>query len=149
MIIKAGCDVNARKNCGNTPLHSAPKHLKPAAVELLLRNGALETLVNSKGATAAGVVGKSVSVDDRSAEDVDRIVQLLENAPSDRAWYRRAPVVMCFNLYVPQPGVPKKRMQPSRSCARPKRTDWEEAVHWLFSPDTATEVFRAVVAYLW
>ena len=155
MIIEAGCDVNAQRIVGDTPLHSACKHLKPGAVKLLLRHGADETLANNKGQTAADVIGKRIGVDDRDAEDVNRIKQLLENAPSDRAWYRRASVVMCHKFYVTQPGVhgvpgvPKKRHQPNRSCALPKRTDWEGAVHWLFSRDTPPGIFRWVVTYLW
>lgn len=154
-IIEAGCDVNAQKNGGDTPLHSACRRLKPGAVKLLLRHGADETLVNRKRETAADVIGKRLSVDERNAEDVSRIEQLLKNAPSDRAWYRRAPVVMCLKLCMTQPGepgvpgVPKKRRQPKRSCALLQRTDWEEALWWLFSPDTAPEVFRAVVTFLW
>lgn len=149
MIIDSGGDVNARKRAGNTPLHSACRHVKPIAVELLLRHGAMESLVNRSGRTAAQVIGLHVSPQDRSAVDVGRIVHLLENAPLDRAWFRRAPVVMCHERYVRRPGVPKTRWQPKRLCARLKRTNWEEALHFLFSEDMAPEIFRAVVGYLW
>ncbi|CAN0548829.1 unnamed protein product, partial [Ectocarpus sp. 12 AP-2014] len=55
VLIRAGGDINAQKANGGTPLHSAARRLKPVAVDILLRHGALENLVDKNGKTAEDV----------------------------------------------------------------------------------------------
>ncbi|CAM9755926.1 unnamed protein product [Scytosiphon promiscuus] len=71
------------------------------AVDLLLRAGADETIVNSRGETILDIVGhveelgKGVASGYRPAEDFTRMCRLLANAPADKAWRRRRLLVMC------------------------------------------------------
>ncbi len=55
-------------------------------VDVLLRPGADETIVDTFGETAADVVAVQVEEGDRLADDVERARRLLANAPADRAW---------------------------------------------------------------
>ncbi len=100
-LLKHGANVNARCFSGRTPLLHAVRltgALPRAAemVDLLLRSGADETLVNNHGANAADVLGQGVDEPEESlAGDAERVRRLLENAPADRAWRRRGYLVLC------------------------------------------------------
>lgn len=95
LLVDAGADVDARKDDGCTPLHSAAGRLRADAIDLLLRHGADETLVNDKGNTPLDVVGRRVSGNDVSGDAVDSVRKLLRGAPAERAWRRRKCIVLC------------------------------------------------------
>ncbi len=98
-LLKHGAHVNAQSVSLRTPvLHVAARagrHGAAAAVDVLLRSGADETIVDEDGNAAADVVGGDVEEEDRVAEDVERVHKLLANAPADRAWRRRGYLVIC------------------------------------------------------
>ena len=149
VLIGAGGNVNAQKAGGGTPLHSAARHLKPVAVDILLRHGALEDLVDKSGKTAADVVGKRVSVGDQNEEDVNRVRQLLASANVDRTWRRRAPLLLCRSRLT---DVQLRALRKRRRCSirhRDQTANWQRVARWLLSPDTPEGIFRSVVTHLW
>eukprot|EP00752_Nemacystus_decipiens_P011995 g10634.t1 len=98
-LLKHGAHVNARDDSQDTALHTAVSYagMEGAAevVDLLLRSDADETILNNMGETAADVVAGSVDDEDQLADDVERVRQLLANAPIDRVWRRRGYLVLC------------------------------------------------------
>ena len=64
-------------------------------VDSLLRAGADETIVDIDGGKAADMIGQHVEEEDHLAEDVERVRELLANAPADRAWRRRGYLLLC------------------------------------------------------
>lgn len=149
VLIRAGGDVNARKGGGTTPLHSAARHLKPVAVDILLRHGALENLVEKHGKKAEDVVGVRVSVENRVEVDVNRVRQLLASANVDRTWRRRAPLLLCRSRLT---DVQLRALRKRRRCSirlQDQVTHWQGVARWLLSPDTPEGILRLVVTHLW
>lgn len=66
-----------------------------ALVDLLLRWGAEEEIVNISGNTAMDVVGLGVIAGNHRTEDAVRVRELLANARVDKAWRRRGYLVLC------------------------------------------------------
>ena len=64
-------------------------------VDVLLRSGADETILDENCREVADVVADYVEEEDRKAGDVERVYMLLSNAPADRAWRRRGYLVLC------------------------------------------------------
>lgn len=64
-------------------------------VDSLLRSGADEILLNTEGKSAADLIGRWVKIQDRVADEIERVLYLLANAPADRAWRRRGYLVLC------------------------------------------------------
>ena len=54
-----------------------------------------ETMVGYHGRKALDLIGEYVEEEDRLAEDVERVRELLANAPADRAWRRRGYLILC------------------------------------------------------
>lgn len=98
-LLKHGADANARSEYLDRPLHWAAAIAGTGAakvVDSLLRSGADETILNEQGQEAADMVGVFVFNKEKSlAQDVDRVRELLANAPVDRAWRRRGYLVLC------------------------------------------------------
>lgn len=98
-LLKHGADVNVQSSPGSTPLHIAARHAGRAGaakiVDLLLRWGADETIANKEGKKAADVIGVDTEEDLRLTDDMERVRKLLENAPADRVWRRRALPLLC------------------------------------------------------
>lgn len=98
-LLNLGAEVNARTNLGKeTALHhAASKAGRQGAVEvvrLLLRWGADETIVCTRGKTAAEWIGTR-RVFTKVPGDDERVRGLLARAPADRAWRRRGLLVLC------------------------------------------------------
>lgn len=64
-------------------------------VGLLLRSGANETSPNKYGKTAADMAAVCVDEEGQLGDDVERVHELLANAPADRAWRHRGYLVLC------------------------------------------------------
>ena len=100
-LLKHGAFVDAKDEEGSTPLQHAVWFAGEmqgvvAMVDLLLRSGADETLVDNKGDAAADMIGVEVSMMEASlAEDMERVSNLLAKAPADRAWRRRGYLILC------------------------------------------------------
>ncbi len=98
-LLKHGAQANAQDDDLETPLHVAVTnggiHGAAEAVELLLRSGADETILNKNGKTAADILGAGVEEEDRLAENVELVYKLLANAPADKAWRRRGYLALC------------------------------------------------------
>lgn len=100
-LFKNGANVEARDIRGETPLQiaarQAGKEGATAIVDLILRCGGDETAVNPDGRTASDVVGHHMeyAAYPLKKEGVDRVRELLANAPADRAWRRRGFLVLC------------------------------------------------------
>ena len=105
-LLNLGADVNAQSRDGETALHEAASNAgKPGSVEvvdLLLRWGADEAIVSSRGKTAAEMVGTDrrsvfVGLPDHveRVRSYERVRTLLERAPADRTWRRRGLLVLC------------------------------------------------------
>lgn len=60
-----------------------------------MRSGGDETIVNDQRDAAADLVGEYVYESYQLAEDVERVRELLANAPADRSWRRRGLLVLC------------------------------------------------------
>ena len=93
-----GATVNPQNYDLETPLMRSALNagVQGAAdvVDALLRAGADETIVNAEGHKAASMIREEVEEQDRLAEDVERVPELLANAPADRAWRRRGYLVL-------------------------------------------------------
>ena len=100
-LFRHGANIEARDIRGETPLQIAARQAGregvSAIVDLLLRCGSDETAVNRNGRTAAEIVGHHIeyAACPLKKEDVDRVRELLANAPADRAWRRRGFLVLC------------------------------------------------------
>eukprot|EP00752_Nemacystus_decipiens_P005208 g4727.t1 len=102
-LSKHDAPVSARDAVERAPLHyaAAKAGVLGAAevVDLLLRLGADENAIDRDGQTPADMVGSSMGGEDSVAEEVERVRQLLLNAPADRAWRRRGFLVLCRAHY--------------------------------------------------
>ncbi|CAN0094282.1 unnamed protein product [Scytosiphon promiscuus] len=99
-LLQEGAEVDARDDTGLTPLHEACCSSDAAAVELLLRWGADETLKHNNGFTVEDFVGHwegqaLVVNEQRRRVDDQRIRRMLARAPADRSWRRRGWLVLC------------------------------------------------------
>ncbi len=97
-LLKHGARVNAAKPDSGTPLHYAAalagREGAAEVVDLLLRSGADETIVDIEGNAAVDVLAEAV--EEAAIEgEIERVYQLLANAPADRAWRRRGYLVLC------------------------------------------------------
>lgn len=99
LLKHGGAHVNALDNDHETPLHwAAVKAGMPQTEEVvdsLLRSGADEAILDNAGKAAAHIVGIDVGDKNPPTEDVERVRELLANAPADRAWQRRGYLVLC------------------------------------------------------
>lgn len=93
ILMQNNAEVNSRSGSGATPLHMAVNkyNCSEAAVSLLLRSGANETMKDEDGHTPVDILGTNSRLNTVVKE---RVRQLLENAPNDRKWRRRGWLVM-------------------------------------------------------
>lgn len=100
-LFKHGAKVEVRDTRGETPLQIAARQAGregvTATVDLLLRCGGDETAVNPDGRTASEIVGHHTEYATcrQREEGVERVRELLANAPADKAWRRRGFLVLC------------------------------------------------------
>ncbi|CAM9938027.1 unnamed protein product [Ectocarpus sp. 12 AP-2014] len=98
-LSKRGANINARDVVDQTPLHHASSVAgeargTSAVVDLLLRLGADETIVDKRNTNAAGLLTRSLWAC-LYPGDAERVHKLLCNAPADRAWRRRGFLLLC------------------------------------------------------
>lgn len=97
-FLAAGSCLAGRGINGDTPLHSAVRFLSVSTARILIEAGADETAENDDGYTPRDVTG--VRPDGRDIEGqtdplvAQRIIALLDGAPSKRRWKRRGWIVM-------------------------------------------------------
>eukprot|EP00752_Nemacystus_decipiens_P004985 g4533.t1 len=95
-LLKHGAGVNSRESLGSTPLHAAARQAgrRRAAdmVDLLLRWGADETATDRFGQTPADAVER-ICYAGSEVGGVERVRELLANAPAERTWRRRGLLV--------------------------------------------------------
>ena len=171
-LSKHGACVGQRDVKKRTPLHyAAAKAGKVGAaevVDLLLRHGADEKVIDIEGKSPADLIGSMVDEQDRMAEGVARVRKLLANAPADRAWRRRCFLVLCRAhyrsgrvqlgpdiIYAHDTGMAKR----ARCGSEPSRAedDWAGVASMLMGAgadpismmgDGADIVFETIVGYL-
>ncbi|CAB1114789.1 unnamed protein product [Ectocarpus sp. CCAP 1310/34] len=118
-LFKHGANIEARDMRGETPLiiaaRQAGRQGVTAIVDMLLRCGADETALNPDGRTAAEVVGHHIeyAACPLNKQDLERVRDLLENAPADRAWRRRGLLVLCRAFW-----IKSRRLRAASSSAR-------------------------------
>ena len=97
-LLRRGADVNSQCANGWTPLHFACTMHMPGlehVVDVLLRWGASETIVDNRGQTPADMLGCSLLTPPRpGAARLERARVLLSRAPADRSWRSRCWLVM-------------------------------------------------------
>ncbi|CAM9608017.1 unnamed protein product [Ectocarpus sp. 6 AP-2014] len=129
-LLEGGADVNAQAENTWTPLHYACYKSNAAAVDLLLRWGADDTIVDGEGETAADEVGTwdpevhsnedDGSIDDDQLKaDGQRTRLILACAPVDRLWRRRGWLVLCRS-YPTKVQILKDSSSSSSGCSTAK-----------------------------
>lgn len=95
-FLKAGADMHATSNAGETPLHRACKALHADSVKLLLRFGADEAATDGEGRTPAAVASQLLQTQSPGVyrNRLDEILSMLAKAPADRVWRRRGWLIM-------------------------------------------------------
>ncbi len=96
-LLEHEASINVTDNESETPLSIACDYQSAGfgdVVDLLLRWGADETIVNKIGVLPADAVKIRVSHGDATQEEVARARDLLIRAPADRAWRRRGWILM-------------------------------------------------------
>ena len=172
-----GANVNGRCRSAQTPLHRAiwgawknPSCRPEAAsvVDLLLRLGADETLVDDHGGTAGDLANKELGEENLLFEVVlVRIRELLANAPADKAWRRRGMWALCRahpdRLQQDLPRPDNTRMHGSKKLStrgspggvivragvdlQSNGGSWADAAVWLLQLGEEA-IFRTIVGYL-
>lgn len=99
-LLRRGANIEARDFRGETPLQIAPRQAGregvTAIVNLLLTCGSDENALNPDGHIAAEIVGHHIEYAACPLKkDLERVRELLANAPTDRAWRRRGYLVLC------------------------------------------------------
>lgn len=97
VLLQHKAQVDAETACGWRPLTIACRFLNVEALELLLRWGADETGVDSKGRSAKRMVGRDVPERLRQlrTEDIERVNWLLARASLYKSWRRRGLLLLC------------------------------------------------------
>lgn len=141
-----GADPNTRDLDGYTPLlnYVSGYRAEPRIVDLLLRAGACETLVDVD-IDAASYVRLRGSDGDGYEEDKVEVLQLLTNAPIDRRWRRRALIVMCIARH-------NRDFVPVEPIVVSANDTWSRVAAWLLEMGTGAAgtdgIFRSIVGYL-
>ena len=97
-LVNHGAHVNAQNDDLQTSLSISAQAAGEGAaelVDLLLRSGADETILDNEGKSASDVVADGVDCEDRVEGDIELVFKLLANAPADRTWRRRGYLVLC------------------------------------------------------
>lgn len=164
-LLDHGADVNAQAGDSQTPLMLAAFLARmEGALELvdsLLRSGADETMADSEGRTAAGSVGlfPTRTLSDIE-ENVERVRQLLANAPVDRARRRRGVLLLCVarhrrerrqsaTIADVQENTDSQDTNGRRKVEGKAEDDWTRMATWVTALGLAQEgIFRTIVGYL-
>ena len=117
-LLQHGATIDVRSDLnGNTPLHAACSKLSQgldAAVDLLLRWGDDETILNEEGRSPLDMLDEAAVEGEGhecSGEEIERARRLLAQAPADRAWRRRGWLVMLRKR------ASEARMEPNRGAS--------------------------------
>lgn len=161
-LISHGADVNAQDAWGCTPLYWAAvpalNRRAAEAVDLLLKSGADETIANADGRTAIDVVGTAEGCGDIDHQGIDRVCDLLANAPADRAWRRRGLLLLCVtrsrnkqSIAAEGVSIPDASsvVRAAKGTFRDKAIDSARLAVWVSELGLGmNEIFRTIVAYL-
>ncbi|CAM9118006.1 unnamed protein product, partial [Scytosiphon promiscuus] len=117
-LLKHGADVNsADEDEEETSLLYVATHAGTRGVaeivDVLLRSGADEAIVDTQGCTPLDAIGSRVDEEQYLVEDFDQVCELLTNAPADRAWRRRGYLILCRARF----GTPASEREFSRAPA--------------------------------
>lgn len=139
-LLRHGAAVNCQDDNGNSALHYAASTGIPPLVDLLLRSGADETMVNNKGEKAADRVGtRNPGCWPRALSDCVR--KLLNNAPADRTWRRKGLLLLCVARHGGDHPLSAERVN--------VQDGWTRTADWLLGLRLgAPDIFRTIVGYL-
>lgn len=169
-LLEGGANVNARDANDGTPLHNACFKSCVGAVELRLRWGADEELIDEREETPEDVLGQWEETEQQDGEeqqqrkaDDQSIRHMLARAPADRSWHRRGWLILSRSFpdkvqfaeessrngdssaKVPWAGC--KEAGGSGNGSRELAVDLEQLVSRVFELK-AEGVFRLVVSFL-
>eukprot|EP00752_Nemacystus_decipiens_P008363 g7475.t1 len=118
-LLECGAKVDSKNAFGYSPLHGVArqggKKGATRTADLLLRWGADETAVDRDGNRPIDVVGNGRTEEGngrQQGDEVDRLRELLRNAPLDRAWRRRGYVVLCRVFFLGDTGRLQQQPEP-------------------------------------
>lgn len=99
-LVHLGAKIDVRDTDGDTPLHCVAREAGQEGavgmVTLLLKCGVNEAAINNDGCTPGDLVSfDHEEGEDRSGEEILRLLTLLALAAGNRAWKRRRLLVMC------------------------------------------------------
>lgn len=145
LLLRYGADVNASGGFfSSSVLHNAIANRDniEAMVDLLLRRGADETVVNHRGETPMNYL-TSDTYYEHTAETKERVRKLLVNAPAARTWRRRGWLVMLWE---------RERHETEKEGCKVARKEGDDivlggAATWLLAV-TDEGVLRTVVGFL-
>eukprot|EP00752_Nemacystus_decipiens_P016786 g15023.t1 len=93
-LVRAGAGIGNALHEAIRVMHAGTRQGAARVVDSLLRAGADETMVDNEGLTAADMTWFIPAHADL-ADEVQRVRELLANAPADRVWRRRGYLVLC------------------------------------------------------
>lgn len=176
-LLQCGAKVESENAFGYSPLHGVARQAgKEGAVrtaDLLLRWGADEMARDRDGNIPIDVVGNSRTQEDndRQQGEIDRLRELLQNAPLDRVWRRRGYVVLCRVFFLKDVGrlqqqplellneeelaaFQRKSLVSGQPCRRlsksrdPENSMWSELARAETAPQTPTQPSVAGTSFL-
>ncbi|CAM9307678.1 unnamed protein product, partial [Ectocarpus sp. 4 AP-2014] len=105
-LLHSGANVASVNAFGYSPLHGTARQGGragvPRMIDLLLKWGADETVVDRDGNRPIDVIGTTSRAQEESGHqrgEHESLRKLLANAPADRAWRRRGILVLCRTIF--------------------------------------------------
>lgn len=147
-LLRHGAEVSTRDGCLKTPMqHVAVRAGEMGSAEmadLLLRSGGDETTVSAE---IVGKLGLHLSKTQtfEMVEEFGKVCTLLANAPADRAWRRRGPMVLHHSRFLADSSV-RVKMREAALHWTAQDAEWVGVMVWLVG---ATEdIFREILGFM-